>query len=133
MAQATTQAPPATGTFVWNELMTRDTTKAAQFYTQLFGWKPQQMDMGPQGLYTIYKKGSSDACGMMEIKGPAMQGIPPHWLSYVAVDNVDETVKKAEKLGAKTLVKPTDIPNIGRFAIITDPTGANLGVYKSSK
>ena len=132
MAEAT-QAPPITGTFCWNELMTRDTSAAQTFYSQLFGWDTEKMDMGPSGTYTIWKKGEQGAGGMMAIKGPEMENVPPHWLSYVSVDSVDTSTQKAESLGAKICVPPTDIPNIGRFSIITDPTGATLGLYQSTK
>jgi hypothetical protein len=133
MAEATTQAPPAIGTFCWNELMTRDATKAKQFYTQLFGWKTDQMDMGPAGTYTMYVNGGQHVGGMMALTGPETQDVPPHWLAYVSVTNVDEATKKAQKLGASVCVPPTDIPNnIGRFSIITDPTGASLGLYQSA-
>jgi predicted enzyme related to lactoylglutathione lyase len=69
---------------------------------------------------------------MMKIEGPQMEGVPPNWLSYVIVDSVDASTKKAESLGAKVDVPPTDIPNIGRFSVITDPTGATLGLYQNA-
>ena len=129
MAETTTQAPPQTSTFCWNELMTGNLPAAKTFYTKLFGWTTEEMNMGPAGAYTIWKKGETSAGGMMQIKGPGMEQVPPHWLSYVTVDNVDAATKKAQTLGAKVSVPPTDIPNIGRFSIITDPTGASLGLY----
>jgi predicted enzyme related to lactoylglutathione lyase len=134
MTEPTTEAPPAAGTFCWNELMTPDTEAAGTFYAKLFGWTSETMDMGGGRVYTVWKQGEKSAGGMMKIEGPQMQGVPPHWLSYVTVDNVDAATSKAEGLGAKVCVPPTDIGNnIGRFSVITDPTGAALGLYQPAK
>ena len=133
MTEPGTQAPPAAGTFCWNELMTRDLGAAKKFYASLFGWTSEEVDMGPVGTYTICKSGEQHAGGMMELKAPGTEDVTPHWVAYVAVDNVDESTAKAEGLGARICVPPTDIPNVGRFSIITDPTGASLGLYTSSR
>jgi hypothetical protein len=127
MAEAT-QAPPQLGTFCWNEVMTPDAAAAKRFYTKLFGWTTEDKDMG-KFTYTIFKSGNTQAGGLMELKGP-QAGAPPSWLAYVAVKSVDESTKKAQGLGAKVCVPPTDIPNIGRFSVITDPTGATLGLFQ---
>ncbi len=130
MSKATTQAPPATGTFCWNELMTHDTEAAKSFYTKLFGWTTREMDMGPQGTYTIFINKGQDIGGMMACP---KKEIPAHWLTYVAVDDVDASTGNALQLGATTCVPPTDIPNIGRFSVVTDPTGSTIAMYKSAK
>ena len=122
------QATMATSTFCWNELMTRDLSAAKNFYTKLFGWTTRDMDMGEQGTYTIFVAGDKDLGGMMKT---TKEDIPPNWLSYVAVEDVDAATKKAEQLGAKQCVPPTDIPNAGRFSVITDPTGATIGLYQT--
>ena len=122
------QAATAASTFCWNELMTPDPEAAKRFYTQLLGWTSRESDIGEAGTYTIFAAGDKDVGGMMKTtKGE----IPPHWLSYVAVEDVDAATKKAEQLGAKPCVPPTDIPNVGRFSVITDPTGATIGLYQS--
>ena len=59
-------------------------------------------------------------------------GAPPHWLPYIAVENVDASAKKAETLGATICVPPSDIPDVGRFSVIADPTGGTFGIYKKS-
>jgi predicted enzyme related to lactoylglutathione lyase len=73
--------------------------------------------------YTIVKMGEADIGGIMSI--PEMsKGMPPSWGAYVTVDDVDATAAKAEKLGGKIIVAPTDIPTVGRFTVIQDPQGA---------
>ena len=128
MAEAT-QAPPATGTFCWNELMTPDPQAARRFYTELFGWTAREVDLGEQGKYTILSNGDKDIGGLL--KRPPAE-IPPHWLSYVAVEDVDATTRMAERLGGKISVPPRDIPEVGRFAVLSDPTGAAIAVYKEA-
>jgi predicted enzyme related to lactoylglutathione lyase len=122
---------PAVGTFCWNELMTDDVAGAEMFYAALYGWTTKNTDMGPAGTYTIFERGDKQAGGMM--KKPEMaKDVPSHWLHYVAVANVDTAVAKAEGLGAKVLVKPQDIPNVGRFAVLQDPVGAVLAVFRGA-
>ncbi len=126
MADAT-QTMPATGTFCWNELMTSSVDGARDFYAKLFGWTYDEMVMGPMGKYTLFMQGDQPAGGCMALP---QEGVPRHWMSYVSVDDVDASTKKAQELGAQVFVQPTDIPNIGRFSVIADPSGATLGLYK---
>ncbi len=121
------QAPPA-GTICWNELMTKDVAAAKKFYSQLLGWTMNDKPMGPM-VYTMLQAAGKDVGGMMALPpeaGPA----PSHWLTYIAVDNCDATTEKATKLGGQVFVPPTDVPNVGRFSVIQDPTGAVFAVIK---
>jgi predicted enzyme related to lactoylglutathione lyase len=122
------QYVPPVGTFCWNEVLTTDVAKAESFYTKLFGWKTEKKDMGPMGTYTMFKSGNDYAGGMMQNPEP---GAPSCWMSYIKVTNVDDSTKKAEKLGATVCVPPTDIPEIGRFSVIVDPAGASVGLFTS--
>lgn len=114
------------GAFSWHELMTTDIAGAKKFYGELLGWKMRDEPM-PGGFYTMLKTGDRDVGGMMAIPAEA-KGMPATWGCYVTVDNVDHSVKQAEKLGGKILVPPRDIPNVGRFAVISDPQGAVLNL-----
>lgn len=116
------------GTFCWNELITGDVDKAKQFYTQLLGWKSVDMPMG-DFTYTIYKNNETDAAGMMAIT-PEMGNVPPHWMAYIKVEDVDATAAKVDELGGKIVVSPTDIPEVGRFCTLIDPTGAAISIFK---
>jgi predicted enzyme related to lactoylglutathione lyase len=114
---------PPHGTFCWNELMTRDTGTAGKFYAELLGWKPT--DSGMPGMqYTLFKVGDKDAGGMMAMPAEIPEMVPPHWMAYIAVDDVDAVVAKLEGLGGKLMHGPQDIPQVGRFCVIQDPTGA---------
>jgi predicted enzyme related to lactoylglutathione lyase len=115
-------------TLCWNELWTSDTTKAVEFYTKLFGWATKLGDMGPM-VYTELMNDGKPIGGMLPIT-PEMGEVPPHWLGYIRVEDCDVTADKAKTLGADIKLPPTDIPNVGRFAVIQDPQGATFAIIK---
>ena len=114
--------------FCWNELMTTDTAKDGDFYTGLFGWGKDTQNFGPME-YTMFSNGGRPAGGMLQIT-PQMGPIPPNWLVYFAVDDCDAKTRKAKELGGSVMKPPDDIPNIGRFSILTDPQGAAFALIK---
>jgi predicted enzyme related to lactoylglutathione lyase len=118
------------GQFVWYELTTPDVDAAKKFYPPITGWGTQQFDKD----YTMWTTRGVPFAGIFHL-GPEQRqkGIPPNWMPYVDVDNVDETARKATSLGGKTMHGPQDIPNTGRFAVLQDAQGAVFGVYKSNK
>lgn len=118
------------GVFSWAELMTTDTKAAAEFYKKLFGWETEDMSM-PGMAYTVVKTGGEGIGGIMQMPEQP-EGMHPAWAVYVTVENVDESAKEAERLGGKIHEPPTDIPDVGRFAVIQDPQGAfiNIIAYK---
>ena len=127
-----------TGTMCWNELFTTNVDAAGKFYAQTFGWKPEAIDMGPMGTYTLFKPSNAKAddkgnnvAGMMAMP-PNMKGVPSNWIAYFAVTDCDASTKKANELGGKTIAPPMDIPNIGRFSMVQDPQGAVFALFKTA-
>jgi predicted enzyme related to lactoylglutathione lyase len=115
------------GKFVWNELNTRDIEGAKRFLSTTLGWTFESMPI-PVGTYWIAKKREERIGGLYDMNGDAhCKDVPEHWLSYIAVDNVDERYKKALAAGAKEGRAPFDIPNVGRIAILQQPGGAMIG------
>jgi hypothetical protein len=112
------------GTLTWNELITPDPEAVAPFYGDLFGWKAQTDDMGGGMMYTMLMLGDRPIGGAMK---PPMDGIPPNWGVYFAVDDTDAVVDTATKGGASVLAEPNDIPP-GRMAVLSDPQGAVFSV-----
>jgi len=110
------------GTFCWNEGVSTDVAASTKFYTELLGWKAESHDMEGMG-YTVFKAGDAMAAGLMAMP-PDAKGVPSHWMGYIAVDNVDELAEKSKALGGTIIHGPADIPTVGRFVIIKDPTGA---------
>lgn len=114
------------GKVYWSELNTHEAAKAKKFYTASLGWKYDAMPM-PDGTYWIIKAGDELVGGMFEMKGPMFANVPEHWLTYIAVDNVDARVKKAVANGGKVCRPAFDIPGVGRIAIIEQPGGGMVG------
>jgi len=120
--------PALHGRFVWYDLMTEDPEAAQGFYTKLVGWGTQQWE-GSQP-YTMWTNENAPVGGVMQLPEEAKQGgAPSHWLAYVGTDDVAATTARAEELGAKVLVPPTEIPNAGTFAVLQDPQGAVFAAY----
>ena len=120
-------APATSGGWLWNELHTTEPTKALSFYQKIVGFSHRSMDMGPGEKYHIL---SSDGVDRGGVTDHLLTGAPSHWLPYVAIDDVDATIARAEKQGARIPVRPEDIPGIGRFGVLEDPTGALLAIMK---
>ena len=111
--------------FVHVELNTTDLKKAETFYSHLFEWKLEPMPMGNDS-YIMIKVGEGVAGGMMKHPVP---GAPSSWLAYVQVSDIHAATSKAKSLGAKVMKDVTEVPGMGWFSIITDPTGAALGLW----
>jgi predicted enzyme related to lactoylglutathione lyase len=123
--------PP--GTFSWIELGTTDIQSASRFYSGLLGWTVKEMPMpGGRGTYMIFQLEGKDVAGGYDLY-PAQkeQGVPPHWLSYVMVDSADESAAKAKKLGATVLADVMDVPEVGKIAILQDPTEATFALFQA--
>ncbi len=115
--------------FVHMELMATDVGKAKAFYGQLFDWKLEDMDMGDM-TYTMIRVGDGTGGGLM--KNP-MPNSPSLWVAYVDVPDVKAATNKAKSLGAKVVKEVAEIKGAGSFSIISDPTGAMLGLWQAKK
>jgi predicted enzyme related to lactoylglutathione lyase len=117
------------GRFVWHELMTTDPDAASDFYSGVVPWTTQDSGMPS---YTLFMSGKSRAGGLMALPEDDTSGTPPHWIIYIATPDVDETVEAAEKLGGKVLKPVSEIPDGGRFAVLSDPQGAAFAAFTPS-
>ncbi len=113
------------GMVSWTELTTTDPEAAKAFYGEVFGWRFQDSDMGEDGIYSVIQVGEQQIGGIMATPALA-QGHPPTWSSYVTVDDLEATLAKATNAGGRILFGPKDIPEVGRFALVQDPQGANI-------
>lgn len=112
----------ASGSFCWAELNSKDITTDRAFYASVFGWEPTTTPM-PGMEYTEFKLNGESIAGGTPMAAQTPAGTPSHWLVYFAVDDVDATVAKLTSLGGGVHHPPTDIPEIGRFAVAHDPQG----------
>jgi uncharacterized protein len=119
------------GAVVWNELNTGDPDSAKAFYGTVFGWetRPFGSEGGPPYL-TIHVGGEERGVGGIMDTRAFEQDVPPHWMVYFAVDDVDATAKQATELGGKVALEPRDISEVGRIAVLYDPAGAHFAVLK---
>jgi hypothetical protein len=125
------ERPSEFGGYIWYELMTTDPDSAKDFYDALVGWNIQK---GPQEYGSYRVIGRSDggfAGGLMSLNDQMQQhGARPMWLGYIHVADVDKAIARIEEKGGKTEMPATDIPNVGRIAMVTDPQGAPFYVMK---
>jgi hypothetical protein len=115
--------------FVHVELTTHDLPKAKEFYSALFGWQLQDMPMVGGRNYTMINVGEGTGGGMMTAPDP---GIPPHWLPYVAVDDLAASTQRAKDLGATMIMENIPVADYGRFTILKDPTGAVIAMWQAT-
>jgi predicted enzyme related to lactoylglutathione lyase len=119
------------GRFSWNELATSDYKGALAFYSDLFGWEPQDaMDMGEAGIYQIYGRGGQPFGGMFN-KPDEMPG-PPMWLYYILVQDVTAAVETVKDLGGQVVNGPMEVPGGDLIAQCLDPQGALFALHSSS-
>ena len=118
------------GTFVWYELMTTDMEAAEDFYRGVVGWGARDAGM-LDFPYTLFTVGEVPVGGLMTLPDSARQaGARPGWIGYVAVEDVDASTAKAQEAGGTLHYGPEDIPGVGRFAMLGDPQGAVITVFR---
>jgi len=123
------EAAPEVGEGSWHELMTTDAPAAMTFYQQAFGWQPSEaMDMGPAGKYQMFNRPHGMIGGMMN-KPPEMANVPPNWLIYFRVPDVDAAVERVKANGGRILSGPMEVPGGDKVATATDPQGATFGLH----
>lgn len=122
------------GTICWAELATKDLDAAKTFYTELFGWTLKSGDTpnvecaeSATMNYTEIVAGGRPVGGMYQIT-ESMGGMPSNWSTYVSVDDVDASAKRVEELGGSIVMPPMDIPQVGRFSVIKDPSGGTIAI-----
>ena len=114
------------GAFSWSELLVDDVDSAIGFYTDVIGWEIEEMEM-PQHKYYVLKAGGVPVGGIMG-KPESYKQVPDNWGTYITVNDVDETLAKAEAAGGKAVYPPMDVPGVGRMCAISDRSGAVVSI-----
>jgi predicted enzyme related to lactoylglutathione lyase len=122
------------GQFCWYDLITTDPAAAKRYYPKLFNWKVEPFPFAtPDQPYDMWSVGGSTLGGVGKLSElQRSRGIPPNWVASVHVDNLDQTASKATSLGGRVVMAPMDIPETGRYAVITDPQGAAIALFESN-
>ena len=124
-----TSHPP--GTISWTDLATTDAEGAKTFYGSLLGWEYEDMPAGGDAIYSMAKlRGRSAAAISSQQADEAAQGIPSHWNLYVTVEDLEATVGKVAEAGGQVLAEPFDVMDVGRMAVIAEPSGAALCLWQ---
>ena len=118
------------GSIWWSECVTADIEAAKKHYGAVCGWSFEGMPM-PNGTYWVAKKGDKTICGLMELSMLEMpEGIPAHWMTYIAVADLDAAVANATDTGGTIVQPPFEIPGVGRIAMVKEPGGALAGIIQ---
>jgi predicted enzyme related to lactoylglutathione lyase len=122
----------AFGAFIWYDQMSHDPAESGAFYKNVVGWSLHTNEMNDQP-YTLLAAGETMVGGLMPIPADAAKmGVKPAWMGYIAVDDVDAYAGKVRAAGGAIHRPPTDIPNVGRFAVASDPTGAGFLLFSGN-
>lgn len=120
------------GDFIWYELLTSDANAASDFYRAVTGWQSRSAEGSDQD-YRIFSIAGTDVAGFMPIPRDAEgKSMRPRWLGYIGVDNVDATASEIVHVGGAQHIPPTDIPGVGRFAMVSDPQGIVFYVMRGA-
>lgn len=116
------------GAIWWSELMTRDPAAAMAYYGQVCGWSWDEMPM-PGGTYLVAMRDGQPVAGVMDMTGlEELKGVPAHWFTYIAVDDLDAAIADTVAAGGALAREPFEMADVGRIAILSDPTGAMVGL-----
>jgi predicted enzyme related to lactoylglutathione lyase len=119
-----------TGVVGWFDLTIDDAENVKAFYESVVGWESSGTDMGGYYDYCMSPPGSSEpVAGICHRRGPN-ESIPPQWLIYVNVEDLDASIKKCEELGGKIVSGPRDMGSFGRMCVIEDPAGAVCAIIQ---
>jgi predicted enzyme related to lactoylglutathione lyase len=120
------------GTFCWIDLSTTDADASKNFYSQILGWTAIDNPVGNGMVYSMMQKDGKNVCGLYEMT-PDMEGVPPHWGSYISVTDVDAEVERITAAGGMVIMPPGDVFEAGRMAFVADPTGAAFGLWQAKE
>ena len=120
------------GTIGWMDLTVGAAVKVRDFYTQVVGWEHEPLDMGGYSDYSMGPPGRNAVAGVCHARG-VNAGLPPCWLIYINVADMDASVAAARRLGGKVLLSPRTMQGMGRFCVLEDPAGAAVALFEATR
>jgi predicted enzyme related to lactoylglutathione lyase len=124
--------PNPHGSFVWYELLTTDVAAASDFYGDVIGWTARDAGVPGVDYHLFAAADGQDVAGHMALPAGPPRAMRPAWLGYIGVDDVDATVAAIEADGGRVHMPPTDLPGVGRMAMIADPQGIPFYVMRGA-
>jgi predicted enzyme related to lactoylglutathione lyase len=123
------QAPLEPGTIAWTDLTIPDADGLRDFYSKVLGWSYTPVEMGEYSDYAMQAQPSgTTVAGICHARG-VNAGLPPQWLLYVIVEDLDDAARQCRELGGAVIVEPGAMGSSGRFCVIRDPAGAVMALY----
>lgn len=123
-------AKPAPGSIVWTDLTVQDAAELRDFYGEVVGWKPADVAMGDYNDFSMHSPSTGEAvAGVCHARGPNA-GLPPQWLIYVTVENLDRRMARCRDLGGEVIAGPKSMGGHGRYCVIRDPAGAVMALIE---
>lgn len=120
---------PAVGTIAWTDLTVPDAVELRDFYAEVTGWRPDPVDMGGYEDFTMCRPGDGEGvAGVCHARG-GNAGLPPQWLIYVVVEDLDASLEAVRRRGGEVLAGPKGTGD--RYAVVRDPAGAALALWQS--
>ncbi len=116
------------GIIVWNELTTSDLERAKAFYAATMGWAYEVITT-PAGPYTLARRPDQSRPVAGLVSWPADEDDADDWFAYMGVDDIDAAIAAAASAGGRS-APIFEVPGVGRFAVLTDPNGATLGLMQ---
>lgn len=115
------------GTVVGFDLTVQDADTVRDFYAAVIGWEPVPLDMGGYSDYFMMTPGQTPVAGVCHARG-GNADLPPQWLSYVVVEDLEQSMKRCVELGGEIVAGPKGAAPEARFVVIRDPAGAVLAL-----
>lgn len=126
-------AVPGVGRVAWVDLTVPDAAAERDFYRQVVGWGSAEVEMGGYSDFNMLQPGSGDvAAGICHARG-VNAGLPPVWLVYVAVADLEASTARCRELGGAVVAGPSGMGSYGRYCVIRDPAGAHLALYEPAR
>jgi predicted enzyme related to lactoylglutathione lyase len=123
---------PKAGTIGWRDLTVANAEEVRDFYSEVVGWSADSVDMGGYSDYSMLTTGGECVAGICHAQGTNAD-LPPMWLVYIVVEDVESSARKCETNGGKVLRPPTEPSQMGRFCVIEDPAGAVCALFEPAR
>lgn len=124
------QNPLEPGSITWIDLTVEGADRIRDFYTKVVGWKPKPVEMGGYSDYNMTAPQSGNpSAGICHARG-VNKDLPPCWLVYITVEDMDRSTKLCVELGGKVVVLPKGMGGQGRYCVIQDPAGAVAALFE---
>lgn len=114
----------------WHELNTWEPEQARHFYNTTLGWDFQPTPLPDGNLYWVAHKDGRAVGGIFQLTAPDFDGIPSHWMTYLAVDDILDAQTRAESAGGEIIRSAFRLPGVGKLSVVTDPAGAIIGLIE---